>query len=414
MNAESILFSLLSSALEEVMPRNFMRSISINEGLYFKDRKILDRVDYLFAVGKSAVHMAEVLLEHWTPRKGGLIVSPMCKDLPVECVEGDHPIPGKKSFEAGRRLVEVFSSMKKDDRYVFLLSGGASSLVEVPGEGFSEEEIAEIYKKLLSSPLTIREVNCVRKAISSIKGGKLASFTKAKGVVFLISDVLFDDLDVVGSGLLYGDLCPEKVRKRLLSKFGLPITPRGRVTGIPHYVLANNLTALKAMEKRGKELSLPVEIVTPYLRGEAREVGKVLSSIAEFYPPKILLFGGECYVTLTNGGLGGRNQELVLASLLERRRPFALLAFSTDGKDGNSPYAGAYILPEDEAEEDFVKYLEEHNTSVLLEKLNRVIFTGPTGTNVADIFILLPNSLIDRLRDSRVKFGKRFKESDPI
>lgn len=257
-----------------------------------------------------------------------------------------------------------------------------------------------------------------------MKGGKLGQLTKAKGVVLVISDVVGDDLETIGSAPLYYDKTnyfdaydlsskyrlwdrfPAAVRQVIEKGLAGDIedTPKCPNPNIEHVILGSNTNALMAAKEKAESLGLKCHVMTSRLRGEAREVAKAIISIGEeilmtrnpFAPPVCLLFGGETTVTVRGRGKGGRNQEMCLAALKEIRNRKALLFLSagTDGIDGNSEVAGALVdyhtyeqvqklgRPIDE-------YLYHNDSYALLEQTGDLMITGPTGTNVMDITIIL-------------------------
>ncbi|MDQ7055197.1 MAG: MOFRL family protein [Persephonella sp.] len=259
--------------------------------------------------------------------------------------------------------------------------------------------------------------------MSMIKGGRLGRATKAKGVVLVISDVVGDDLFTIGSAPLYFDPSTYQQAKNILVKYNLwnkippsvkkviedgvcgetPETPKEENPNIKHYIIGNNITALKKI-KQEAEKRFPAVIMTSQMKGEAREVAKVLISIAKeikksgnpFKPPVILLSGGETTVTVRGNGKGGRNQELCLSVLEEIKNTegITVLSGGTDGIDGNSDAAGAVVdrdtfIRAQELSLDINQYLSNNDSYSFFSKTGNLIKTGYTGTNVMDITIIM-------------------------
>jgi hydroxypyruvate reductase/glycerate 2-kinase len=311
-----------------------------------------------------------------------------------------------------------------DDFFIYLLSGGTSALIENPISPITLAEMQETTRLLLHNSVPIQQVNAVRKHLSMIKGGRLGQCTKASGAVLVISDVIGDDLSVIGSGPLYYDdtsftdcrhilehatiwnNIPASVREIIVSgeKGDITETPKQQRTAINHYLLGTNRTSLQHARQTAEESGIPSYIFSSSLEGEARVVAKVLISIAKnistfnepFGPPVCLLFGGETTVTVRGSGKGGRNQELALAALAEinDQNNILLLSGGTDGIDGNSSAAGAL------ADSDFFSeganmglsiddFLSDNNSNAYFRAVGGLLETGPTGTNVMDIALVI-------------------------
>ena len=364
---------------------------------------------------------------------GGAIITPRGsiggeRPRGIEVLEGTHPIPSEMNLRSTERLLSISGGLSKGDLVITLISGGGSALFAYPAPGITLEDKGETTKLLLAAGATIRETNCVRKHISAVKGGQLARHIHPARVLGLIlSDVVGDDLSSIASGptspdpSTYGDAwailgryrlidrVPESVSRRI--RMGLegriPDTPKpgdAIFEGVRNVIVANNMRALSAMAKRAESLGLRAMIATSYLEGEAREVGRVVGSIAKqirymgqpLGPPCAILFGGEPTVTLRGRGRGGRNQELALSTAISiaglRNTWFA--SIGSDGIDGATDAAGAIVSGETFEEAlgrglDPMEFLEENNSHEILKELGCLIYTGPTGTNVNDLAILL-------------------------
>ncbi len=349
----------------------------------------------------------------------------------IELIGAGHPYPDKNSLYAGERALEIARRAGDDDLLIVLLSGGGSSLLEKPFEPITLDDLRILSKLLLESGMDIYETNIVRKHLSMVKGGRLASETSA-GKIFslIISDVPGDRVEYVASGptspdptsyrdvlsvlkhYTLWDKVPENVR-RVVEK-GLegliPDTPKPRDPVFNHvvnHVIGSNIMVLKKLEKYLENHGYNVLLLTSRVMGESREAGKILGSIAleafennyPVNPPLAIILGGETSVRVVNPrGRGGRCQELVLSFLtsIKDHPSIEILCFDTDGLDGNTDVAGAYggkTIWEHmvEAGDDPYRYLETNNTYRFFKKYGGHILTGPTGTNANLVIIILVN-----------------------
>jgi len=346
----------------------------------------------------------------------------------IRVLEGTHPIPTELNVNSAKTLLEISKNLGEDDLVICLISGGGSALFTYPAEGITLEDKQEMTRLLLAAGSTIQEINCIRKHISGVKGGQLAKHVYPAHLISLIlSDVVGDDLSSIASGptspdpYTFKDVYALLEKYRLLEKAPKNIMRRviegmeGKVSDTPkpgdrifekvkNIIVANNIGALKAMEDKAKSYGLNTMILTSYLEGEAREVGRVIASIAKqilnqrspIPPPCAIFFGGETTVTLKGNGKGGRNQEMALSTAISiKGLPNTLFAsIGSDGVDGNSDAAGAIVdgqTVEKALEKNLspIKYLENNDSNTFLKQLNSLIYTGPTGTNVNDLSILL-------------------------
>jgi hydroxypyruvate reductase/glycerate 2-kinase len=383
---------------------------------------------FVFGSGKASVGMAKALLAVLKTRAaGGVIVTSQQPDedlSPLQVVQGSHPVPNEKSIKGAELLLDGLSGLNSDDFFLYLLSGGSSALIEKPLHPITLEQMQEITRLLLRNSVPIQQVNAVRKHLSMVKGGRLGQCTQAAGAVLVISDVIGDDLSVIGSGPLYYDptsfedcrlilerasiwnKIPASVHEIIVSgeKGKISETPKQQKDTILHYLLGTNRIALQHAQKTAEDSGLQSFILSSYLEGEAKEVAKVLTSIAKnisiynepFSPPVCLLCGGETTVTVRGSGRGGRNQELALAALAEigEQDNILLLSGGTDGIDGSSSAAGAIadsgLFRESvRLELSIERFLDENNSSDFFQAVGGLLQTGPTGTNVMDITLLI-------------------------
>jgi glycerate 2-kinase len=337
--------------------------------------------------------------------------------------EAGHPLPDERSSAAGLAALEAAAGAGPDEALVVLLSGGASALLTAPLPGLALEEVRATTALLLRSGAEIQELNCVRKHLTAVSGGRLAAATRARRVlVLVVSDVLGDDLATIGSGPCAPDPTrfadalavlerrgilaetPAAVRRHLAdgAAGAQPESPKpgdaafGRVV---HELLATNRDALAAARAEARARGLEARIVTDGLRGEARELGARLVALARAATPGerplLLLAGGEPTVTVRGAGRGGRAQELALAAALALAGDarITLLAAGTDGSDGPTPAAGAFADGGTLARAaalglDARACLDDNDAHGFFAREGGCLVTGPTGTNVMDLVLV--------------------------
>lgn len=422
---------IFSEALKAVLPETLIRETLKLEGneLVVADRRYplgSRRNLFVFGSGKASVGAAKAVTELLGDRiAGGLVVSNYEAELDrIRVVVGAHPVPDARSVAAADILMQGLAGLSEDDFFIYLLSGGSSALIEKPIPPLTLKDLQDMSQLLLRAGAPIIEMNVVRKHLSLLKGGRLGRMTKARGVVLVISDVIGDDLETIGSAPLYrdrssyADVCAILSRYNLWEKIPAAVrnlvergrpgegedTPKEANPRIDHLVIGTNRKALKKAKEQAESLGMKAWILTSRLEGEARAVAKTLVAIGSeilknrkaLEPPVCLLFGGETTVTVRGMGKGGRNQELCLAALQEigNREGLLLLSAGTDGIDGNSEAAGALAdaACRKRAQElglSIDDCLNQNDSFRFFEQTGGLIRTGPTGTNVMDIVILL-------------------------
>lgn len=382
----------------------------------------LDQYQRIFVVGagKATAGMAEAVVQllgrHLT---GGVITVPVAKKKrlgPIHVNRGSHPFPDRATVAATRSLYHYVKGATKNDLVLCLISGGGSSLMALPRPGVQLKEKNNLTRQLMHAGAEIDEINIVRKHLSQIKGGQLAAETPATVISLVISDVAGDRLDVIASGPTVADTSTVNDALRVLDKYHLGsrrIRAAVRVAETPKRldarrvfttVIGNNQMALRTVAACAKRRGIQPLILTSFLRGEAKEVAQVLTSVAreiETYhrpiaPPALILAGGETTVTVLNKGHGGRNQELVLAAVPFLSKRMSLLSLATDGVDGFTPTPVAGAMADGHVAEHCVvrginyhDYLYSNNSFHCLRQIGCLLHTGPTGTNVGDIVMLL-------------------------
>lgn len=428
MNLRQMAVEIFLYAIESVKPKNLIPEtlkISNNKLIISQDTYQLPEKIYIFGSGKASIEMAKVL-ENILGDKivNGLVVCNYYEPLrKIKVIQGGHPVPNENSLKGAEELINSLKNLNKNDFFIYLLSGGSSALIEKPIPPITLEDLKKLTNILLSYSVPIEEINIIRKHISMIKGGRLASYTKARGIVLVISDVIGDDLLTIGSAPMYYDTSTFEDAYNVLKKYNLmdkipetvlqvilkglkgeiPDTPKSENPNIKHYIIGSNLIALQKAKQKAEE-KIPAYILTSQLKGEAREVAKAVTAIGKeikksgnpFRPPVCILSGGETTVTVRGNGKGGRNQEFCLSALQEIKNidNIVLLSGGTDGIDGNSDAAGAVIDKNsyEKAKQlnlNIDEYLNNNNSYNFFKQTGDLIITGATGTNVMDISILI-------------------------
>jgi glycerate 2-kinase len=369
----------------------------------------------VIAIGKAAVSMAdgacEVLGEHLTDglliTKAGYLEDDHRPSGRLRCLESAHPVPDESSLAAGHAVLEFLCAAPRGVHLLFLISGGASSLVEVPLAGISLGDIRRVNRWLMGSGMPIEAANAIRTRLSAIKGGRLAGALDGRpATVLLISDVAGDDPAVIGSGLLCAGSGSASIDGHALPHWLLALLRRGAgeqaapdaasgAARIPHHVIASLDDAKRAAALRAADLGYAVSPGGDALRGDAVEAGRLLAREIRDMPPGVRIWGGETTVRLPlHPGRGGRSQSLALAAALELedRGGCYLLAAGTDGTDGPTLDAGALVdagtvARGSAAGLDARLCLIEADAGTFLQASADLVRTGPTGTNVTDLVL---------------------------
>jgi hydroxypyruvate reductase len=379
----------------------------------------------VIGAGKASAAMARAVERHYPGKLEGLVVTRYGYAVPcerIEIVEAAHPVPDAAGEQAAARMLELVRGLSADDTVLCLISGGGSSLLPLPLAGITLADKQAVNRALLASGASIGEMNCVRRHLSAIKGGRLAAACHPAHVVtLLISDVPGDEPFDIASGPTvadpstcrdaleivrrYGIALPPNVRQVLDSGAGESVKPGDpRLAGHDVRFVATPQMALEAAARVAEEAGVAVHILGDSLEGEARDVGKVMAGMAlqvarrgqPFRPPCILLSGGETTVTVRGQGRGGRNVEFLLAAAIALRGQPGVygLAGDTDGVDGQEEIAGAWFAP-DTLERAFDKglrpmhSLDENDGHGFFQALGDAVVTGPTLTNVNDFRAIL-------------------------
>jgi hydroxypyruvate reductase len=363
--------------------------------------------------GKAAASMARAVAEHWPVPLSGLVVTRYGHGVPVpgiEVVEASHPVPDSAGRDAAARILELVDGLGADDLALCLISGGGSALLALPASGLTLEDKQALSAILLKSGATISEMNCVRKHLSAIKGGRLAAAAFPAAVTTLaISDVPGDDASVIASGPTVADPTTFAEARAILDKYGVaapdPVTryleaaaeetPKPgdrRLSRSDVRLVASPGEALEAAAAVARHRGLKPEILGDAIEGEARQVAREHANLAgRAAPGTVLLSGGETTVTVRGAGRGGPNGEylLALALALDGAPGVWAIACDTDGIDGTEDNAGCLVRPDTLARAigaglDGAALLAENDAYGFFSALSDLVITGPTLTNVND------------------------------
>ncbi|MEC7220134.1 MAG: glycerate kinase [SAR324 cluster bacterium] len=416
-----ILDQTLKAALQRSQPQiclpRYLKEIQETE-------KLPERIIVLGA-GKASAEMANALECHWQgtdwgEKLTGLVLTRYGYGVPctsIEIVEAAHPVPDEIGQITAQRILNLAESATDQDLVICLISGGGSALLALPGKGLTLQDKQALNRSLLQSGATIGEMNCVRKHLSAIKGGRLAQAVQpARLWTLAISDVPGDDLSVIASGPTVPDPTTFRDALEILRRYQIQPTPAiqsileaaEKETPKPgEDIFSRNKVRLVAtpqlmLEAAGKEAEksgiTPI-ILSDRIEGEAREVAKVHAAIAKqikhrdqpINSPALILSGGETTVTVRGNGMGGRNTEFILSLLeaLQGEEGISAIAVDTDGIDGTEDNAGAWIDQNSFHKAKRLKlkandFLDNNDAYSFFQQLDQLVLTGPTMTNVND------------------------------
>jgi hydroxypyruvate reductase len=387
---------------------------------------------FLIGTGKASSSMAQAIEEIFGDRMTkGVITTKYGHLLPLKktkIIEAGHPIPDENGLEGSKKIQSLLKESGPEDLVIFLLSGGGSALLPLPVNGITLEEKQKVTQLLLDCGADIKEINTIRKHLSQIKGGWLAKWAYPSTVVgFILSDVVGDQLDIIGSGPTAPDTSTFLQAWDILNDYDLiqEVAPsirrhfqfgkEGKVGETPkpgdiafrkvhHIFIGSNILALRAAEKEASSNRFKTLILSSSIVGETKEAARFHTAIAQevissgnpISRPACIISGGETTVTIRGHGLGGRNQEFALAGALEisEIEKIVLLSGGTDGTDGPTDASGAIadhttISRACSLGLDAKAHLENNDAYPFFKKLGDLLTTGPTRTNVMDVRILL-------------------------
>ena len=398
--------AIIKASLQAVLPDNAVARA-------LKDFKGNGGKTILVAAGKAAWQMANAAVKELGCVDDGIVVTKydhVMGEIPgVKCFEAGHPVPDENSFSATGKALELVSSLTEKDTVIFLLSGGGSALFEqplVPGE-----ELQDITKQLLACGADIVEMNTLRKRLSSVKGGKFAqACAPAKVFSIVLSDILGDPLDMIASGPAYPDSSTCEEALAIVKKYGLKLTDQAMellhketpksLDNVTTQINGSVRELCAAAAAKCLEMGYEPVLLTDQLSCEARDAGSFLGTILRTHAADgkktAWIAGGETVVHLTGKGLGGRNQELALAAApaISGISGAAVFSVGSDGTDGPTDAAGGYVdgetlgaLAKEGLEVSAV--LSDNDAYHALKKVDGLVMTGPTGTNVNDVAVAL-------------------------
>jgi len=423
-------FSVLDSAINAVKPSELIpKKIKRNSSEVVIDKTIFDLDEYkniyVIGAGKASAAMARELEKIFPEKiKSGLVITNYgnganCQK--IEIIEAGHPISDENGISASQEIAALAQSFSSDDLVFVLVSGGASALLEIPQEGISLDDLKAVNTLLLACGADIEEINTVRKHLSKIKGGFLQKMiSPAQSVTLIISDVISDAPHIIASGPTSADPSTFSDAWGIVQKYHLaeklPFSVKNYLqaglinneyeTPKPgniifrnsrNFILGNNQTAQLVALAKCRESGFKTLRIENLLKGESQlQAVEMVRYILkqDLHKPTAIIWGGETTVTLKGNGKGGRNQEFVLAALQEIKdklnQPYIFLSCGTDGRDGPTDAAGAWISQESwrkSLQKNLLisDYLKNNDSFTFFDQINQLIKTGPTGTNVMDI-----------------------------
>ncbi len=388
---------------------------------------------YIVGAGKATAPMAKAVEDVFNGNiKDGIINVKYGFSQPLrytQIIEAGHPLPDENGLKGAKKIKQLLKGVGEKDLVFSLISGGGSALLPIPADNITLQEKQTLTQLLLECGASIDEINVIRKHISLSKGGQLAKAAfPAEVINLMLSDVVGDRIDIIASGPFVPDPSTFSDAWNVLEKYDLvenapetiltylkagiegkiPETPKPGdkiFKNVLNRIVASNIIALKACEKKAKELGYKTLILSSMIEGETKEIAKVHSAIAKeiirtgipIQPPACIISGGETTVTIKGNGVGGRNQEFCLAAAIEIaeiKGNVVILSGGTDGNDGPTDAAGAIVDPYTvkkgwEKGMDPVRYLENNDSYTYLKNTDSLLITGPTRTNVMDIHIIL-------------------------
>ena len=390
---------MLEAGLNASMPENFM----LPHLEKFSRKKI-----HIISYGKAAYTMALTASKH-IKVAGGLIVAPKGKRMNaipgLQMHYAAHPIPDRCSTTAAHATIKYLEQIDPKDHVLFLISGGGSSLLSLPPKSIKFDDLLSATRLLLASGAKISEINCIRRHISQVAGGRLTSFMKCHADALIISDVPGNHIQDISSGCTAPDCTsfedalqyirllhlesamPKSVMMQLRNGASGIIPDGPSKTRVKNHVIASGLDCAKAVTKKARLSKLRVHIMQVY--GDVKSESEKIASCTKSGENSCIVFYGEPTVNLQGKGSGGRNQELVLRliALYKRKNMRCIVAsMGTDGIDGNTKYAGAiYDTARSCSITEITRFLKENDSSSFFAKHGGHILTGLTGTNLADV-----------------------------
>ena len=373
---------------------------------------------YVIAVGKAAWRMANAASQVLQNQiSAGIVITKYHHSqgqIPsFQIFEAAHPIPDENSLIATEKAITLVSNLSENDTVLFLLSGGGSSLFEMPLATITLSQIQKITDKLLRSGAHIQEINTIRKHLSAVKGGKFAKLiAPAKIKALILSDVIGNSLGDIASGPVVADISSSEEALQIMQKYNINVeknvwqtlkqeTPK-EISNSTATIIGSVETVCSQAKKIATELGFKAEIVATDITFPVKKMAKIVAAKANeltkkrSHLPCALIWGGETVVEVTGSGIGGRNQELAftITKYIANLNDVVVLAIGTDGTDGPTDAAGGMVDGNSyqkllNSNIDYQQILAENNSYTALKQIGDLIITGPTGTNVNDLIILL-------------------------
>lgn len=412
MNLKQDADRVIRESIASVLPDEAVKTVLTGE--HFQSQMSEGGRLFLVAVGKAAWQMADTAATLLGNRlEQGIVLTKYHHgkgEIPrIKCLEAGHPVPDDNSYRGTEEILQMTSNLSEKDRVLFLLSGGGSALFEKPL--VSPKIMEDVTQKLLSCGADIKEMNTIRKRLSGVKGGRFALHcAPAKVISIVLSDVLGDPLDMIASGPAAADLSTCEEATAIVERYHLDFdesvlellskeTPK-RLDNVETVVSGSVRALCEAAKKACEALGYETMVLTDQMDCEAREAGAFLAAMAKTYSNTnkdvAFLAGGETVVHVKGKGKGGRNQELALSAAIgiQQIENAAIFSVGSDGTDGPTDAAGGYADGDTfcrlkEAGMDIYKELENNNAYEALARCDGLIKTGPTGTNVNDVAVLL-------------------------
>ena len=402
-DADTIILNALRSAMPDEAVKRALKSLPDVSGSL-----------YLVAIGKAAWQMAHAAYDALKGSlRGGIVITKyghVRKEIPgLLCMEASHPVPDENSYKATEMAIELVSDLKKDDCVIFLISGGGSALFESPLIPASELE--DITAQLLASGADIVEMNTIRKRLSKVKGGKFAKLCEPASIyAVILSDIIGDPLDMIASGPAVPDSSTCAQAKDIAAKYKLRLSKKAlellneetpkKLSNVTVNITGSVRQLCASAKRTCTELGYETVFLTASLNCQAREAGGFLSSIAadhqDIKRSMAWILGGETIVKLCGSGLGGRNQEIALSAAegIAGFKNTCVFSIGSDGTDGPTDAAGGYADGDTKKilagrGIDISETLDNNDAYHALSASGGLIKTGPTGTNVNDLTVLL-------------------------
>ncbi len=405
---------IINAGLQSALPKKELDTFFKSKIIKIGAKRInLSKYDSTFVVafGKAANSMTKAVNSNLKIKKGIVVVPKGTRSVinnkKFQIFKSGHPTPDKTSVRAAKSVLAFLKQRTPKELVIFLVSGGSSALMALP-DGIILNDKIKLTKQLLASGATIQEMNCVRKHLSQIKGGRLVEGLHCDAISLVMSDVLGDDLSSIASGTTYFDKTTFSTAVKILKKYKLEnkvsksilkrlrlgasgkISETPKKNRLPHKIILTNQNCITSMKHKSKQLGFSTKSIG--ISGDVEKAATKIVSKIQKKKNSCLIFGGETTVNLKGKGKGGRNQELVLRIIqktLKIKNKLIICSLGTDGIDGNTKHAGAITKNIKVNSDEIKSYLKNNNSNSFFKKHGGLINTGYTHTNLMDIGIIL-------------------------